>query len=191
MNFCLLGIFCLTSAIFVKTETAIYYCFQNLTQMLKCCLIIMLLRNSLDSPCLRKLTQLFQEMLFTDRSIHSFSEYLFILVCVPDGEGSFSKQQPCCVGFPGSSLVKNPPANAGDSGDTRCSPGWERSPGGGNGNPLQHSCLGNHMDRGAWKATIHGVTESWTQLSDWACMHACTYTIFKYSQGADNGVNIH
>ena len=88
--------------------------------------------------------------------------------------------------FPGSSLVKNPPANAGDSGDTGCSPGWGRSPGEGNGNPLQYSCLGNHMDRGAWKATIHGVAKSQTQLSNWACMHAPILSIFKYSQGADN-----
>ena len=50
--------------------------------------------------------------------------------------------------------VKNPPANAGDLGS---SPGSGRSPGGGNGNPLQYSCLGNPMDRGAWRATVHGV----------------------------------
>ena len=49
-------------------------------------------------------------------------------------------------GFPGSSMVKNPPANAGDIG---LKPGSGRSPGGGNGNPLQYSCLGNTMDRGA------------------------------------------
>ena len=48
-------------------------------------------------------------------------------------------------GFPGSSVVKNPPANAGDMGSI---PGWGRSPGGGNGNPLQRSCLENPMDRG-------------------------------------------
>ena len=58
--------------------------------------------------------------------------------------------------FPGGSLVKNPPANAGDVGSI---PGSERSPGGGNGNPLQYSCLGNPMDRGAWWATVHGVTK--------------------------------
>ena len=43
---------------------------------------------------------------------------------------------------------------------------WEDSPGEGNGYPLQYSCLENHMDRGAWQATVHGVTESHTQLSD-------------------------
>ena len=45
--------------------------------------------------------------------------------------------------------------------------GLRRSPGGGNGNPLQYSCLGNSMDRGAWWATVHGVTKSWTWLINW------------------------
>ena len=53
-------------------------------------------------------------------------------------------------------MVKKPPANAGDAGSI---PGSERSPGEGNGNPLQYSCLGNPIDRGAWRATVHGVTE--------------------------------
>ena len=60
-------------------------------------------------------------------------------------------------------MVKNPPANAGDVGSIL---GSGRSPREGNGNPLQYSFLGNPMDRGAWWATIHGVTNSWTQLSD-------------------------
>ena len=51
------------------------------------------------------------------------------------------------IGFPGGSVVKNPPANAADIGSIL---GLGRSPGGGNGNPLQYSCLGNPMDRGAW-----------------------------------------
>ena len=59
-------------------------------------------------------------------------------------------------GFPGDSVVKNPSANAGDLGSIS---GSGRSPGGGNGNPLQYSCLGNPMDRGALWATIHGVAE--------------------------------
>ena len=67
------------------------------------------------------------------------------------------------VGFPGSSLVKTPPANAGDAGSI---PGLGRSPGGGNGNPLQYSCLENPMDIGAWRATVHGVTKSQRQLSN-------------------------
>ena len=60
----------------------------------------------------------------------------------------------CSGGFPGSSLVKNLPANAGDVGSI---PALRRSLGEGNGNPLQYSCLGNHMDRGAWWATVHGI----------------------------------
>ena len=54
------------------------------------------------------------------------------------------------MGFPGGSLVKNPPANAGDIGDAGLIPESERSSGSGNGNPLQYSCLENSMDRGAW-----------------------------------------
>ena len=51
-------------------------------------------------------------------------------------------------------MVENPPASAGDAGSI---PGLARSPGGGNGNPLQYSCLENSMDRGAWWAIVHGV----------------------------------
>ena len=57
-------------------------------------------------------------------------------------------------------MVKNLPANSGDSGDIGSIPGSGRSPGEGNGNPLQHSYLENPMDRGAWWATIHMVAES-------------------------------
>ena len=60
------------------------------------------------------------------------------------------------VSFPCGSTVKNPPANTGVVG---LIPGLGRSPGEGNGNPLQYSCLGNPMDRGAWWATVHGLTE--------------------------------
>ena len=59
-------------------------------------------------------------------------------------------------------MVKNPPANAGEVGSV---PGSGRSPGEGNGNPLQCSFLGNPMDRGAWQATVHGITKNQTQLS--------------------------
>ena len=59
-------------------------------------------------------------------------------------------------GFPSGSVVKNPPANAGDAGLV---PGSERSPGEGNGNSLQYSCLGNPMCRRAWQATVHGVAK--------------------------------
>ena len=58
-------------------------------------------------------------------------------------------------------VAKNPPANAGDVGSI---PGSGRSPGEGNGNPLQYSCLENPIDRGAWRAIVHGVAKSQTQL---------------------------
>ena len=66
---------------------------------------------------------------------------------------------PCS--FPGSSVGKESACNAGDQG---LIPGSGRSPREGNGNPLQYSCLENPVDRGAWSATVHGVTQSWTQL---------------------------
>ena len=66
-------------------------------------------------------------------------------------------------GFPGGSVVKNLPVNAGDTGSI---PGSERSHREGNGNPIQYSCLENPMDRGAWQSTVHEVTKSWTQLSN-------------------------
>ena len=66
-------------------------------------------------------------------------------------------------GFPGGSDGKASACNEGDPGSI---PGLGRSPGEGNGNPLQYSCLENPMDRGPWEATVHGVTKSQTQLSD-------------------------
>ena len=59
------------------------------------------------------------------------------------------------------SVVKNLPANEGDTGSV---PGLEIPPGGGQDNPLQYSCLGNPMDRGAWWATVHRIAKSWTRL---------------------------
>ena len=61
-------------------------------------------------------------------------------------------------GSPGDSVVKNLPSNAGATGDAGVIPGSGRSPGIGNGNPLQYSCLGNPMDRAVWWGTVHGVT---------------------------------
>ena len=60
----------------------------------------------------------------------------------------------------GSSVLKNLPANAGDTGDTSLIPGSRGSTGGGNGNRLQYPCPEKSMDRGAWQATVHGVTKS-------------------------------
>ena len=59
-------------------------------------------------------------------------------------------------------MVKNPPVNAGDTGDMGSIPGLGRSPRGENGKPLQYFCLENPMDRGAWQATVYSVAESWT-----------------------------
>ena len=63
-------------------------------------------------------------------------------------------------------VVKNLPANAGDIRDAGLIPGPGRSPGEGNGNPLQYSCLENPMDRGAWRATVRGVAKTGTRLID-------------------------
>ena len=67
------------------------------------------------------------------------------------------------LSFPGGAMVKNLLLNTGDAGSI---PGSGRFPGGGNGKPLQYSCLEDPMDKGAWKATVHGVAKSWTRLSD-------------------------
>ena len=62
-------------------------------------------------------------------------------------------------------VVQNPPSNAGDAKDSGLISGLGRSPGGGNGNSLQYSCLENPMDRGAWWATVHWAAKSLTQLN--------------------------
>ena len=67
------------------------------------------------------------------------------------------------MGFPDGSDSKESACNEGDPG---LIPGLGRFPGEGNGYPLQYSCLGNPMDRRAWWTTVHGVTKSWTQLSE-------------------------
>ena len=78
-------------------------------------------------------------------------------------------------------MVKYLSAKAGDIRDTGLIPGSSRSPGGGNGKPLQYSCLENPMDRGAWWATVHRVAQSWTRLNDLACTHILTH-IYTYIQ---------
>ena len=72
-------------------------------------------------------------------------------------------------------VVKNPPANVGDLRDSSSIPGLRRSQGGGHGNPLQYSCLGNPMDRGAWRAIVHGVAKSWTWLRWLSITHKQQY----------------
>ena len=69
------------------------------------------------------------------------------------------------------------PSTVGDARDMGLSLGSGRSPGGGNGNPLQHSCLENPMHRGPWRATVHGVTKSQTLLSNWAHTHNFKVTL--------------
>ena len=67
---------------------------------------------------------------------------------------------------------KNPPDDVGDARDSGSIPGLGRSPGVGNGNPLQYSCMEESMDREAWQAPVQGVANSWTQLSTHTHMHA-------------------
>ena len=72
-------------------------------------------------------------------------------------------------------VVKNPPANAGDTRDAGSISGLGRSPGGGHGNPLQYSCLENSMDRGTWRAIAHGVAKSQTRVKRLSMHHAMLY----------------
>ena len=83
------------------------------------------------------------------------------------------------MGFPGGSVVKNLPANAGDVG---LIPGLGRSPVKGNGKLLQYSCLGNPMDRGAWQATVHGVTKNQTWISNWTTTNYLGHCKVKWSE---------
>ena len=71
--------------------------------------------------------------------------------------------------LPGGQAVKNPPASEGYAGDTGGIPGLGRFTGGGNGNPVQYSCLGHPTDGGAWRATVYAVMQSQACLRDWAC----------------------
>ena len=75
-------------------------------------------------------------------------------------------------------VVRNPSANAGDTGDLGSIPGLKRSPGEGHGNLLQYSCLENHMNRRAWQATVHGVTKSWIQLKQHSIFLSYSMCIF-------------
>ena len=88
-------------------------------------------------------------------------------------------------GFLGGSSGKEPSVSAGDIKDEGLIPGSGRSPGEGHGNPLQHSCLENPMDRGAWWAIVHGVAKSRTRMSDFTSLHFTLYRVhsdtFKYT----------
>ena len=74
-------------------------------------------------------------------------------------------QRQIVQGFPGGSVVKNPPINAGDAREAGSIPRSESSPAVGNGSLLQYSCLGKSIDRGTWWATVHGAAKSQTRLS--------------------------
>ena len=90
-------------------------------------------------------------------------------------------QKRCCLtASQVAAVVKNPPANAGNRRNVGLIPGSGTSPGGGHGNPLQYSCLENPMDRGAWGATVHGVTKNWTQRKQLSIAH--TAQILSYIQ---------
>ena len=82
-----------------------------------------------------------------------------------------------CIAY--SCLVKSLLANAGNIRDTGSIPGSGRSPGGGHGNPVQYPCLENPMDRGAWQATVHRATKSWTRLKRLSMhsMHGCFHAM--------------
>ena len=79
-------------------------------------------------------------------------------------------------------MVKNLPASSGDVKDTGSIPGLGRFPGEGHGDPLQYSCLKNPMDRGAWWATVHGVTKSQTRLKRLS-MHAHVEAVLSGGSG--------
>ena len=81
------------------------------------------------------------------------------------------------MGFPGGSVKKNPPINAGDAGDMGSIHGFGKSPEEGNGKPLQYSCLENPTDGGTWYATVYRVTKSRTRLSDFSLEEACTVLV--------------
>ena len=103
---------------------------------------------------------------------HRISFYVFAVIYLSSLLLTDIWLQNCVIirGFPGGSDGKASAYNAGDPG---LIPGSGRSPGEGNGNPLQYSCLENSMDREAWWATVHGVTKSQTRLSDFTFTSSC------------------
>ena len=90
-------------------------------------------------------------------------------------------------GFPGGSVVENPPVNARDTGHTGLTPGLERSPGGGNGTSLQYSGLENPMNRGVWWVAVHGSHRVRPYLeTEHTHTHTCTKKGLKGWSGAKN-----
>ena len=120
---------------------------------------------SVEQPVSRIAADWFNDLLCAELSQHVQQSALTI--CRPWSLMIIDSIALCIVyGFPGCSVVKSPPANAGDRRDVGLIPGWGRSPGGGNGNSLQYSCLENLMDKGDWCATVHGVAKCQTLLHD-------------------------
>ena len=99
------------------------------------------------------------------RKFHKLKVYTFLLGALSWNPQSAPLSLPLHgpLSFPDGPDCKKSACSAGDLGSI---PGSERSPGEGNGNPLQYPCLGNPVDGGAWQATVHGVAKSRTQLSD-------------------------
>ena len=89
----------------------------------------------------------------------------------PSPNEIFSASYASKVSINNNNIKRNPPASAEDIRDAGSIPGSGRSPGEGICNPLQYSCLGNPIDRGAWRAAVHGVMKSRTQLSMYTCIH--------------------
>ena len=116
-------------------------------------------------PCQGHVTAILWVLCWTSR-IKSQIMHLKII-----SSGFINVGQYHILGFPNGSVGKTSTCNGGATGDVSSIPGSGRSPEVGNGNPPQYSCLENPMDRGVWRATVHGVTESRTRLCDWACLH--------------------
>ena len=119
-----------------------------------------LLPQHLETTCFHKERQKTWETFLTPSDVMS-------------GAGTFPG---CYWGFLGGSVLKNLLANAGDTKDAGSIPGLGRSSGVGNGNPLQYPCLENSINRGAWRATVHGVAKSQTWLSACVRTHTPTHT---------------
>ena len=93
------------------------------------------------------------------------------------------------MGFPGGPVVTYPPAKAGDTKDSGSIPGWQRSPEGGHGNPLQYSCLENPMDRGAWQTRVHRIAKSRTRLT-WLSTYAQDSNKTQMLELSDKGLTV-
>ena len=132
-------------------------------------------------------SQSFLPTAHTDRYVYTCAHvYTTNFVCM------YTNMYACVNSFPGGSEVKNLLCDTGDSGSI---PGSGRSLGEGNGNLVQYSCLENPMDRGAWRATVHGVAKSCTRLSDYhfhsvicVCAFICACVLSCFSRVTTHSV---